>query len=411
MSTITTAAPPIWDALQGPPHSPLRARAAEALFRRVVADLPVRVALAGGERLGAGGADAPLMRVPDPAGLFHRLGADSKIGFGESYMAGEWDSPDPAALLTPFAARMSTLVPRPLQALRRWVDPRKPAAERNTPAGARSNISRHYDLSNEVFATFLDETMTYSAALFRPGIEDLAAAQRLKIDRILDAAGVRTGTRLLEIGTGWGELALRAAARGAQVTTLTLSHEQKALTERRIRAAGLQERVAVHLRDYRDERGRYDAVVSVEMIEAVGAEYWPDYFRALDALVAPGGRVALQAITMPHRRVLATRGTYTWIHKYVFPGGEIPSVEAIEQHVAQLTRLRVRERESFGASYAETLHRWRTRFLERWDDVAALGFSTNFRRMWEFYLAYSEAGFRAGYLDVHQLVFGEPHGS
>lgn len=409
--TATTAAPPVWDVLPGAPRSPLRARAAEALFRHVVAHMPVRVALAGGERLGAGTAGSPLMRVLDPAGLFHRLGVDSKIGFGESYMAGEWDSPDPAALLTPFAERMSTLVPRPLQLLRRWVDPRKPESERNTPNGARSNVSRHYDLSNEVFATFLDETMTYSSALFRPGVRDLADAQRLKIDRMLDAAGVGTGTRLLEIGTGWGELALRAAARGAQVTTLTLSHEQKALAEDRIREAGLAERIDVHLRDYRSERGHYDAVVSVEMIEAVGSEYWPEYFRTLDALVAPGGRVAVQAITMPHDRMLASRASYTWIHKYIFPGGEIPSVTAIEDHVARLTGMRVQEREAFGASYADTLHQWRTRFLDRWDTVAALGFSQKFRRMWEFYLAYSEAGFRAGYLDVHQLVFSKPHSS
>nr|WP_237710500.1 cyclopropane-fatty-acyl-phospholipid synthase family protein [Saccharopolyspora spinosa] len=394
----------IWDAIGPPPHSPLRARAAKALFRRAVSDLPVRIVLAGGERIGAGGPGAPLMRVENPHAFFHRLGADSKIGFGESYMAGDWTSPDPAALLTPFAARMDTLVPRPLQSLRRWVDPPRLAAERNTPSGSRRNIQRHYDLSNEVFAVFLDETMTYSSALFEPGVDDLAEAQRRKIDRVLDLAGVRSGTRLLEIGTGWGELAARAVERGAQVTTLTLSREQQRFAEQRL--AGSAE---VLLRDYRDERGSYDAVVSVEMIEAVGSEYWAAYFHALDRLLVPGGRIGLQAITMPNDRMLATRRSRTWIHKYVFPGGELPSLPAIEHHVRSGTGLRLSERHAFGPSYAETLHLWRTRFLDGWDRVAALGFSGTFRRMWEFYLAYSEAGFRSGYLDVWQLGLTKPH--
>lgn len=408
-SAPATGTPP-WDALGGPPHSPVRARAAEALFRHVVADLPVRVALAGGERLGAGGARDPLMRITNPPAFFHRLGVDSKIGFGESYMAGDWDSPELPELLTPFAARIARLVPRPLQLLRRWVDAQRPENERNTVIGARRNIAQHYDLSNEVFAAFLDETMTYSSAWFHSGTDDLAEAQRHKLDRILDLAGVDRGTRLLEIGTGWGELALRAAARGARVTTLTLSQEQQRLAEQRLDAAGLADRVEVHLRDYRDERGEYDAIVSVEMIEAVGSEYWPAYFRALDRLLAPGGRVALQAITMPHDRMLASRRSHTWIHKYVFPGGELPSVRALDEQVRAHTGLDLAERHSFGLSYAETLHRWRTRFLDRWPEVAELGFSESFRRMWEFYLAYSQAGFRAGYLDVWQLGLTKPTG-
>ncbi|GAA2809007.1 cyclopropane-fatty-acyl-phospholipid synthase family protein [Saccharopolyspora taberi] len=397
------ATAPQWDRVGPPPHAPVRARFAEALFRNVVAELPIRVALAGGERLGAGGPDAPLMRVPDPAAFFHRLGADAKLGLGEAYMSGEWTSPDPAALLTPFAERITRLVPRSLQPLRRWVERRRPAVERNTPEGARRNISHHYDLSNEVFATFLDETMTYSSALFRPGSDDLADAQRNKIDRILDLAGVGAGTRLLEIGTGWGALALRAAERGARVTSLTLSAEQASMARRRIADAGLSGRVDVQLRDYRDAAGGYDAVVSVEMIEAVGAEYWPEYFQALDRLLLPGGRAAIQAITMPHDRMVATQHTYTWIHRYIFPGGIIPSVRSITDNVRERTGLAMSESRSFGADYARTLRHWRNRFLRRWPDVEALGFSRNFRRMWEFYLAYSEAGFRSGYLDVWQF--------
>ncbi len=399
---------PPWDALGTAPHSPARARIAEELFRHAVRRLPVRVALAGGERLGAGDDRSPLMRVLDPAAFFHRLGVDAKIGFGESYMAGEWTSPDPAALLTPFAERMARLVPRPLQTLRRWVDAPKPDSERNTAPAARRNVQRHYDLSNDVFAAFLDETMTYSSGLFRPGVTDLTEAQHHKIDHALDMAGVGDGTSLLEIGTGWGSLALRAARRGARVTTVTLSEEQLRLARDRVDAAGLGHLVDARLCDYRDVEGRFDAVISVEMIEAVGAEYWPAYFRALDRLLVPGGRAAVQAITMPHDRMLATRGSYTWIHKYIFPGGELPSVPAVERSLAAHTGLTIGERHAFGASYAETLRQWRLRFLERWDDVASLGFSDRFRRMWEFYLAYSEAGFRAGYLDVWQFGVEKP---
>lgn len=399
---------PPWDSVGAAPYSPIRARLAEKLFRHAVADLPVRVALAGGDRLGAGGPGSPLMRVLHPQSFFHRLGVDAKIGFGEAYMVGDWTSPEPADLLTPFAERLARLVPRPLQSLRRWVDAPKPDTERNTAGGARRNIQRHYDLSNDVFAAFLDETMTYSAGLFRPGVHDLARAQRDKIDRALDVAGVRPGTRLLEIGTGWGSLALQAAQRGARVTTLTLSEEQLRLAQERIDAAGLADHVDARLCDYRQITGHYDAVVSIEMIEAVGREYWPTYLQALDRLLVPGGRAAVQAITMPHDRMLASRDSYTWIHKYVFPGGQLPSVPAIEQGVRAHTGLSTVERHSFGASYAETLRQWRSRFLDRWEEVAEHGFSETFRLMWEFYLAYSEAGFRSGYLDVWQFGFRKP---
>lgn len=397
----------IWPGLASVPRSPLRAAVAERLFRRAVRTIPVRVELPGGRVLGCGGPDAPVMRLHRPAHFFHRLGADAKIGFGEAYMVGDWTSPDVADVLTPFAARMATLVPRPMQTLRRIAERTQPAAEENDLAGARENIHRHYDLSNDLFSTFLDETMTYSSAWFADPEQDLVDAQLRKIDGVLDLAGVGPDTHVLEIGTGWGALAIRAALRGARVTTLTLSAEQKTLAERRIQAAGVADRVQVVLRDYREAHGSYDAVVSVEMIEAVGKGYWPTYFATLDRLVRPGGRIGLQAITMPHDRMLATANAYTWIHKYVFPGGLIPSVEAIEDAVAQHTGLRVLHDRAFGPDYAQTLRLWRRRFLDRWQEVAALGFDETFRRMWEFYLAYSEAGFRAGYLDVHQFCLAK----
>ncbi|WP_219417877.1 SAM-dependent methyltransferase [Pseudonocardia nigra] len=394
----------VWPGLSTPPHVPARARIAEALFRRAVRSLPVRVVFPGGERIGAGGPGSPVMRIVRPAAFFHRLGARSKIGFGEAYMAGDWTSTQPADLLTPFAAKLSTLISPALQPIfRRYVEARQPAEEANTIDGSRENIHRHYDLSNELFATFLDETMSYSSAWFADGSDDLADAQRRKIDGVLDLAGVGPDMHVLEIGTGWGGLARRAAQRGARVTTLTISAEQAKLAEERIAAAGVADRVQVLLRDYREAQGSYDAVVSVEMIEAVGVRYWPTYFSALDRLLRPGGKVGLQAITMPHDRMLVSQDDYTWISKYVFPGGVIPSVEAIEQNLHDHTGLHVAQQRSLGPDYARTLAHWRETFLSRWETVAELGFDETFRRMWEFYLAYCEAGFRVGYLDVHQL--------
>jgi cyclopropane-fatty-acyl-phospholipid synthase len=394
-----------WPGLATPPRAPFRARIAEAVFRRAVAPLALRVVTPDGRVLGSGGKSAPVMRLARPAAFYARLGADAKIGFGESYLTGDWTTgpdTDLADVLSAFAARLTRLVPPALQRLRHLVERTQPPFEENSKENSRSNISRHYDLSNEMFETFLDETMTYSSAWFEPG-DDLAAAQTRKIDGILDLARVRSGMRVLEIGSGWGALAIRAAReRGAHVTTLTLSTEQEAMARKRAEEAGVSDLVEVRLQDYRDVTGRFDAVVSVEMIEAVGERYWPTYFAALDSLLAPGGRVGLQAITMPHDRMMATRRSYTWIHKYVFPGGIIPSLRAIEENLAAHTRLSVVELRELGPHYARTLALWRERFLANWDRLED-SFDDTFRRMWEFYLAYCEAGFRVGYLGVSQL--------
>jgi cyclopropane-fatty-acyl-phospholipid synthase len=389
----------------GPRPGP-RARIAAALLRRIAARLPIRVSFPDGTLIGEHG---PVMELRRPGAFFARLGDAGLIGFGESYQAGDWDADDPVALLTVFARQLATLVPPKLQWLRGFHGARAPRAERNTPDGSRRNIHRHYDLSNELFALFLDESMSYSSALFASPVESLVVAQHRKIDRLLDATGVGPGSRVLEIGTGWGELAIRAAGRGARVLTVTLSAEQRELARLRIAAAGLSDRVEVRLCDYREIEpvgGGYDAILSVEMIEAVGEAYWPTYTAALARLLAPGGQVGLQIITMAHDRLLATRDTYTWIHKYVFPGGLIPSVRAIEE-VAAGSGLAVQDRLDFGADYAETLRRWRSAFNERAAEVAALGFDPIFARTWNFYLAYCEAGFAAGYLDVCQLILGK----
>ncbi|MEV6285074.1 cyclopropane-fatty-acyl-phospholipid synthase family protein [Kribbella sp. NPDC051770] len=403
MNATPAAAPPEavdaerWPDVAQAPRSPLRAAAARQILRGAVRDLEVEVALPDGRRLGRGG---PTMEIVSDA-FFHRIGADLKIGFGESYLAGDWRAApgtDLAELLTVFARKLSTLVPPTLQRFRKLIEQRMPSAELNDRQGARSNIARHYDLSNDLFATFLDPTMSYSSALF-DGTDDLEQAQVRKIDNVLDLAGVQHGSHVLEIGTGWGQLAIQAARRGATVTSVTLSTEQRDLARKRIAEAGVE--ATVELRDYRDVEGRYDAVVSVEMIEAVGERYWPEYFATVDRLLVPGGRFGLQAITMPDDRLQATRHAQGWIHKYIFPGGLIPSEPAIDRSAGNLA---VVDRLAFGPDYARTLRLWRDRFTAQAPAVDALGFDHVFRRMWEFYLAYSEAGFRSGYLDVVQLA-------
>ena len=407
-------------------RSTVAAPVARSLFRAAVQrlDVTVEITLGPGRRelLGRGG---PVMRVHRPEEFYARLGRDGLIGFGEGYMTGAWDAEDLGGFLTVLAAEIATLIPDRLQQARAFVVARRPRRHRPDADRSRDLIAHHYDLSNELFRLFLDPTLSYSSALFEsdvagdpvlpppPATADLEAAQVRKVERLLDVTGVGEGSRLLEIGTGWGELAIRAARRGARVHTVTLSVEQLELARERIAAAGLSDRVEVEICDYRavpmvHPGRRYDAVVSVEMIEAVGAEYWPSYFSTIDEVLAPGGRVGLQAITMPHDRMLATRGGYTWINKYIFPGGFLPSVRAIEEVTRDHTGLRVADIRSFGRHYAETLRQWDARFLATRAERAALGFDDVFERMWHLYLEYSRAGFASGYLDVHQIVLERP---
>ena len=412
MTISTPAATSVrWTAATTMPRASLSATIARMIFERAVQRVPVRVTYPDGRVLGGGSETSPEFELVRPAAFFARLGRDSKVGFGEGYMAGDWrpgPTTDLADLLTPFAERLATLVPPVLQRLRVFADKRVPREQENTPDGSRANIAAHYDLSNELFAAFLDPTMSYSSAWFDDS-GPIAAASRLeeaqlrKIDGILDLAGVQAGTRVLEIGSGWGSLAVRAAQRGARVTTITLSREQMLLARERIEDAGLSGLVEVRVQDYREVGGEYDAIVSVEMIEAVGEAYWPTYLAVLDQLLAPGGKVAIQAITMAHERFLATRHSFSWIQKYIFPGGIIPSLPAIDDVLAAHTALRVTRQRELRPHYARTLRLWRERFLDQWPHIRGHGFDEAFRRMWEFYLAYSEAGFRSGYLGVSQL--------
>ncbi|GAA1958036.1 class I SAM-dependent methyltransferase [Nocardioides panacihumi] len=407
-SVAQAVAPERWADLATVPRGAVASAVARRIFLAAVRRLDVTVRI-DGRTVGRGG---PEMTVHRPDELFARLGADHTVGFGEAYLTGAWDAEDLGGFLTVLAANVADLVPRPLQLLRSAVVARPPRDERGDKTDTRRVVAHHYDLSNELFELFLDPTMTYSCARFRtdatgaplPG-DDLESAQLRKIDDLLDLAGVGPGTRLLEIGTGWGALAVRAAERGAVVRTVTLSVEQRRLAKERIAAAGYADRVRVDLCDYRDITGTYDAVVSVEMVEAVGWRHWPTYLQTIDRVLAPGGRAAIQAITMPHDRMLATRDTYTWMTKYIFPGGFLPSLRALEEAARDHTTLRLRSADAMGQHYAETLRQWDERFTARAEEVARLGFDETFRRMWHFYLEYSRAGFASGYLDDHQVLF------
>ena len=414
-----------WPDVAAVPRSYGRAWVARVLVARLVKRVAIQVQLPDGSRLATGRRPRvegePVLILHRPEAFYRRVAAGGLIGFGEAYQAGDWDSPDLVGLIAALADGVEKIVPRGLHWVRHLHGPRFPRRERNTVEGARSNIHRHYDLSNEMFALFLDPSMLYSSALFapltpgtaladepgRPLLADLTDAQHRKVDRLLDSAGVTTGSRVLEIGTGWGELAIRAAQRGATVRTVTISTEQAELARDRAAAAGVADRIDIELRDYRDiepDAVGYDAVVSVEMIEAVGEKFWPAYFKKIDALLARGGRVGLQAIIMRHERMMAGRRSYTWMHKYIFPGGIIPSVKAIEQTLARHTTLHIADKFEFGQHYAQTLRLWRERFTEKAAEIARLGFDETFKRTWRLYLAYSEAGFRTGYLNVCQLA-------
>ena len=358
------------------------------------------------------GADArPRIVINRPVDFYRRMARGPKLAIGEGYTAGDWttaEGTDLADSLTPFAAHISTLLPGWLMRMRRIVDRQIPDDHRGAQKHVKEHISAHYDLGNEMFAAFLDPTLTYSSARFDPAIplseQSLESAQLRKIDQALDAAEVGPGTNLLEIGTGWGTLAIRAAQRGARVTTLTLSVEQAALAQERVTAAGLADQIEIRVSDYRGISGTFDAAVSIEMIEAVGERYWPDYFGQLSSLVRPGGAIVVQSILMSHERYLATRHSFGWIQKHIFPGGLIPSQLVIERQ-AKAVGLLTQRIDSFASDYAETLRRWRLRFLEAWPRIGSEGFGEDFGRAWEFYFAYCEAGFRAEYLDVAQFKF------
>jgi cyclopropane-fatty-acyl-phospholipid synthase len=341
-----------------------------------------------------------------------RLLLHGETGGGEAYMDGDWSSPDLPALLELAALNREALALSsgwwriPAQ-LRRTLAHR---ARRNTPGQSRRNIAAHYDLGNDFYRLFLDETLTYSCAVFESPGQSLADAQANKYRLIAQGAGLAPGMHVLEIGSGWGGFALYAAGeRGCRVTTITISREQLELARERVRAAGLQDRVDVQFRDYRDIAGTYDAIVSIEMLEAVGSEYYPTFFRVCDRVLVPGGRLSLQTIAMRHDAYEPQRRGANWVQQYIFPGGLLPSLSAIEQAVGG-TGLLFSDVRDIREHYVLTLRAWRKRFLEQADAVRALGFDERFMRMWEYYLSISEAGFATGLSQDYQIVLEKRRG-
>lgn len=358
----------------------------------------------------AGGEPSAALRVRDYS-FFTRCALHGDVGFGESYTAGEWDAPDLSATLQVFAENLGARDDREM--LLSWVgrsfNRLRHALRRNTVAGSRRNIGEHYDLSNNFFRLFLDPTMTYSAALFERPEDTLETAQHNKIRAILRKARIQPGHRVLEIGCGWGALALEAAGgTGCRYTGLTVSRQQFDLATERVRAAGLQDRADIKFCDYRDEGGVYDRIVSVEMLEAVGHEYLEEFFRRCDQLLAPNGLAVLQVITIPDQRYDLYRLSTDWIQKHIFPGGVLPSLSVLAGAMKRASRFVIEDVESLGPHYARTLRTWREAFLAHKEDVLRMGFDESFVRKWEYYFAYCEAGFAARQINVQQIVMTRP---
>jgi cyclopropane-fatty-acyl-phospholipid synthase len=342
---------------------------------------------------------------------FYRAALGGSVGLGEAYRDGVWDCDDPVALI-----RIACRNLGPFDRLRRRLHPLLSPLERtlrrvprNSRRAARRHISAHYDLGNDLFALFLDESMMYSSAVFPDPEVSLAEAQQLRLERICQALELNADDHLLEIGTGWGAMAVHAASGyGCRVTTTTISTEQRQGALRRIRDAGVEDRVTVLLEDYRDLRGRYSKLVSLEMIEAVGWQYFDVFFRRCSELLDPDGLFFLQAIVIDDRLYEAEKAARSFANALIFPGGCLPSTEVIQRSVATRTDMSTIWLEEIGAHYARTLELWRERFVANSDLAAELGYDEPFRRLWTLWLAMSEAGFRERRLRDVQMLFAKP---
>ncbi len=339
-----------------------------------------------------------------------RLVTGGDMGFAESYVAGEWSSPHIGAVLdlglrnSAAEARVRRL--RTPDLLRRA----RHALNRNTRWGSRRNIAAHYDLGNAFYAHWLDAGMSYSSALFSEQDQTLEAAQEAKLDRVCELLALSGGENVLEIGCGWGSLAERIVFRhGCEFTGITLSQRQLEFARRRLDRCEMGRHADLRLQDYRDVQGSYDRIVSIEMLEAVGEAYWPTYFGKLFANLRPGGSAVLQAITIDEAAFTQYRRRPDFIQKYIFPGGMLPTRQIIERETAA-AGLKLMASEFFGRSYARTLAEWQHRFQIAWPAIAALGFDARFKRIWEYYLAYCQAGFEAGMIDVGLYKLERPAG-
>jgi cyclopropane-fatty-acyl-phospholipid synthase len=329
-------------------------------------------------------------------------------GFAEGYLAGEWDTPDLAALLLLLAQNLNQISLRVKRPWRRWQRHFEDRRRGNDHQGSRRNISEHYDLGNDFYRHWLDDSMTYSAALFEYQGQQLEAAQTAKFRRIAEVGSLASGQQVLEIGCGWGSFARWAAREiGCKVTAITISPAQHAHAAAVIQADGLGDRIDLRLQDYRDVRGSFDRIVSIEMLEAVGQRYWPQYFAQVRDRLRSGGRAAIQTITIAPDAFDRYRRGVDFIQKHIFPGGMLPSMPVLQQEVNR-AGLHWHSDSSYGRHYAETLNCWRHRFEETWHQLQRPKLDEQFRKLWRFYLCYCEAGFRTGRLDVNQIALVRP---
>jgi cyclopropane-fatty-acyl-phospholipid synthase len=349
--------------------------------------------------------------VVENAAFYKAVVFNGSIGGGESYMQQHWHTPDLVTLVRIMVLNMNVLqgLDQGKALLARLMNKMQHLRNRNTVTGSRKNISAHYDLSNDFFATFLDPTMMYSAAIFRDESQSLHEASLNKLTHICERLQLKPGDHLIEIGTGWGSMAIHAAKYyGCRVTTTTISHEQYKHACERVKAEGLEDRVELLLKDYRDLEGTYDKLVSIEMIEAVGHEYFSNYFAKCSSLLKPDGLMLIQAITISDQRYDAAKTEVDFIQRYIFPGGCLPSNSAIANHIAQDTDMQIVGLEDITRDYAMTLERWRKTFLTKVREIQAMGFGTDFIRMWDYYLAYCQGGFMERVIHTAQIVMAKP---
>ncbi|HLI60437.1 MAG TPA: cyclopropane-fatty-acyl-phospholipid synthase family protein [Solirubrobacteraceae bacterium] len=384
--------------------------AATALLRQIRVGSLVIADGSDGRRLRFGrGAPAATIEVHDPS--FWRALLHGSRGLADSYAAGVWDSPDLVAVIR-LAARNAIVIDRVRRATAPLWTPRQRLRALVRPNSRRRNrrdIAAHYDLGNELFSRMLDPTMSYSCALFEREGMSLEQASVAKLERVCEQLDLRAGDHVLEIGTGWGGFAIHAAAtRGCRVTTTTISAEQHAYAVARVREAGLEELVTVLRSDYRDLRGRYDKLVSIEMIEAVGWERIGAFLAQCSRLLHPDGAMLLQAITIDDRAYEVEKASRSFIKEYIFPGGCLPSLEVIQRNLARRTDLQTADLHDLTASYVTTLRCWRERFLAHSEELAGLGYDESFRRLWTLYLAYCEAGFAERRICDVQLLLVKP---
>jgi cyclopropane-fatty-acyl-phospholipid synthase len=368
-------------------------------------ELVIRYPDGRGRRFGDGRGERVVIDVHSPDAFWSKLARRTRIGFGESYVDGDWDTGDLVALFELLSVNLEAVGEQPLiRALNKLQEKRPYRAQRQSPAAARDNSHAHYDLGNDLFRLMLDETMTYSCAVWERPEMSLAEAQRAKYRRICEKLQLVSGDHVLEIGCGWGGFAIYAAGEyGCRVTGLTLSPSQASLARERVRDNGLDALVEILEQDYRHTGGRFTKVVSIEMLEAIGLAEHATYFRAIDRLLEPDGIAVIQTIAVPDKRFERYSRRRDWIQEYVFPGSLIPSVGAVERAAAH-TRLQIVGQEEIGPDYATTLKIWRENVGARVDKVRALGYDERFLRIWRFYLSFCEAAFRVRSLRDVQLV-------